>query len=106
LAVTGFHVLAVIYYLPDVFNHWFFAGLESLAFVVIAVTVLLRNQRLEPEAVFPSFASVARFNLICLYYISAFHKLNSDYFSLDVSCGATTYGKLLEALFIRGWENR
>jgi hypothetical protein len=98
LAATGFHVLAVIYYLPDVFNHWFFAGLASLAFVVIAVTVLLRKQRLEPEALFPSFASVARFNFICLYYVSAFHKLNSDYFSLDVSCGVATYGQLREAL--------
>jgi hypothetical protein len=84
--------------LPDVFNHWFIAGLSSLAFVVIAVTVLLRKQRLEPEALFPSFASVARFNLICLYCISAFHKLNSDYFSLDVSCGVATYGQLREAL--------
>jgi hypothetical protein len=98
LAATGFNVLAVIYHLPAVFNHWFFAGIESLAFVVIAVTVLLRKQRLEPEAVFPSFALVARLNLICLYYISAFHKLNSDYFSLDVSCGAATYGQLREAL--------
>jgi hypothetical protein len=98
LAATGFHVLEVIYHLPDVFNHWFFAGIESLAFVAIAGTVLPRNQRLEPEALFPSFASVARFNLICLYYVSAFHKLNSDYFSLDVSCGAATYGQLLKAL--------
>jgi hypothetical protein len=98
LAATGFHVVAVVYHLPDVVNHWFFAGLESLAFVVTAATVLIRNQRLEPEGLFPPFASVARLNLICLYYLSAFHKLNSDYFSLDVSCGATTYGQLVEAL--------
>ena len=98
LAATGFHVLAVIHHLPDVFNHWFFAGLDSLAFVLVAATVLIRSRRLEPADLFGSFAFAARLNLICLYYFSALHKLNSDYFTPAVSCGGMTYGQLRETL--------
>lgn len=98
LAAAASHVIAVVYYLPEAFNHWYFAGIQSLAYAVIAATVFVRHRRLELDQVFPPFSAVARLNLLCLYYISAFHKLNSGYLSLEASCGGYMYGKVLKSL--------
>ena len=94
LALAGFHVAAVVQHAPDVFNHWFFAGLISFAYVLTAAAYQVRRQPLHSGA----FAAVARLNLVCLYYFSALHKLNTDYFNLQVGCGAKTYRQLVQAL--------
>jgi len=98
LALALCHVAAVVYHLPDRSNHWFFAGLNSLAFLLTAGSMLLSRRGLDPAQLLASFAPVARLNLICLYYFSALHKLNTDYLFSGSSCGIHTYGRLLQAL--------
>lgn len=103
-ALAAFHVGAVFQHLPAVYNHWYFASLVSLALLVAAGSVAWQALRSPaprtplaqhfPGAFFPA----ARVALLLVYLLSGFHKLNRDFFSPEVSCATTLYGRLSERL--------
>ena len=75
--------------LPFVANHWFFEAIVSLALVAALGREALRawsGRGVDRERLFSDVAPVLRIQVLLLYAIAAFHKLNRDYLDPQVSC--------------------
>jgi hypothetical protein len=85
------HVGVVVRHLPDVFNHWFFAGFVSLALLAAISEAWWRSPRATPPAparIHAAFLPAGRACLVVLYLVSGFHKLNADFLTPGVSCAS------------------
>lgn len=87
------HVAAVWQALPEAPNHWYFSGLVSLG--VVLIWAAARGRRDDVAVELPG---LARWCLAAVYFFSGFHKLNTSYFTPELSCGVLLYGKLRKAV--------
>lgn len=75
--------------LPFVANHWFFEAIVSLTLLAALGREVLRSWSVRAvgrERLFSDLAPVLRIQMLLLYAIAAFHKLNRDYLDPQVSC--------------------
>jgi hypothetical protein len=77
------------YDLPFVSNHWVFTSFVNVTLIASWVLTAVRGRSLAvaPAQLARTFAPVARAELIALYFFVVLHKLNTDYFDADTSCG-------------------
>lgn len=96
IALNALVVLAILDELPWVSNHWIFSFFVALTVLCgTAVAWFRRNGGpLTGEAIYDAFAPVVRIQLVILYGFAVLHKLNWDFFNLDLSCGTTYYYSL------------
>lgn len=89
LTVSVLDVVRVVVDSPYTTNHVFYNGLVNLTIVVALGSLLIdrREQRLEARA-FSTFAPLLRGELVLIYLVAAFHKLNADFFDAVAGCGA------------------
>lgn len=85
---------------PVMTNHWTLIAFSSLAILInLAVAMVRREGWLaDPGAVYRRVAPVLRIQVLLLYSIAAFAKLNGDFFDPALSCGAA----LAQDLFSTG----
>ena len=92
--LSALHVATVTQHLPAVYNHWFFAALVSLLIVLGLGAAWWRSRRgrepVDPSRIVPSL----RWSLLLIYFLSGFHKLNSDFFDTAVSCAPILYDQM------------
>lgn len=98
--VAAVQVGIALWQLPFLSNHRMFSALVSATIVGSLLSLWIRHRtwRVAPADLLTTFAPVVRAELILLYAIAAFHKLNSDWFNLDVSCAIVLHDRILEHL--------
>lgn len=86
--------------LPWVSNHFLFTAFANLTilFAFVRSVFSKKGNPIDRSKLFHDFAPVVRTELIILYFWTFFHKLNTDWFRPDMSCGAALYQKLAERL--------
>jgi hypothetical protein len=79
--------------LPYVSNHWLFTGFVNLTILGSWLMSAYRGGSfaVAPADLLRAFGGLARIELLGLYFFVTLHKLNSDYFDPDTSCGAGFY---------------
>ncbi len=95
-SVAGFVVLLllqlhdVFYKLPVISNHWIFTAFVNLTILQALVYLILKNKTFKINAGewLETFAPVVRIEVLILYFYVVFHKLNSGFFSTDLSCAS------------------
>jgi hypothetical protein len=87
IALAWLQLYEVWYHLPWGSNHWAFTSFVNIALVVAWLRLLVRERKVDPAALWDTFAPVARVLLTVMYFFVVFHKLNSDYWDLETSCG-------------------
>lgn len=95
-SVLGFVVLLslqlhdVFFKLPAVSNHWIFTTFVDLTMLQALLYLILKKKTFQVDAGewLETFAPVVRIEVIILYFYVVFHKLNSGFFSTDVSCAS------------------
>jgi hypothetical protein len=96
--LAAVHGATVFQHLPFVFHHWYFSSLVSLAIVLASVSAWVQSRSgsgarpLDPF--WAAFAPAGRWSLVILYFISGFHKLNTDFFDPEVSCALVLFEEL------------
>ncbi|KEO73111.1 hypothetical protein [Anditalea andensis] len=81
-------LLVIFIHMPLVSNHWIFTAFVS-ATILQALLVHIFNTRsfeINRGDLYETFAPVVRIQLLILYFFVVFHKLNYDFFNIDVSC--------------------
>jgi hypothetical protein len=96
VGVLALHLLYVVERLPHVPNHAVFGACADLTMLAAAFGLAVRGRwsRVEPGALFRSFAPIVRLELVLFYGFVVFHKLNWGFFDLDTGCGAVMYARL------------
>jgi len=89
-------VITIFNQLPYVFNHWFLAFFVSIIIVLSYLKLIYTNRSFSTtsDELYTQFAPALRIVLLIVYFSAFFHKLNADYFSIDVSCGVMMYSRL------------
>lgn len=84
--------------MPFMANHIFFELVLSLTMLAAFVTLALRKRSLRVDGAewFALFAPVVRFQIAILYFFAVLHKLNTDYFDPEVSCGSRLLTLLMD----------
>ncbi len=79
--------------LPVVSNHWIFAAFVNLTIIhaLLYQVISRRSFKVDRALFLESFAPLIRIELIILYFFVVFHKLNSGFFSVEVSCASNFY---------------
>ncbi len=79
--------------MPWIANHWLFATFVDLTILISALTLIIssRNLHVAKSKLFGAFAPAVRLELILLYLLAFFHKLNTDWLDPRVSCGTKLY---------------
>lgn len=110
LALLSLHLAAVWSSMPWVSNHRLLAGLVELTILAGGAWAVLHARRLGRRlcggAWLTGFAPLVRSEVILFYLLTAWHKLNVDWFDPAVSCGATLYRALTDgwpAFFTGEW---
>ena len=75
----------LLFRFPEVANHVNFILIVNFA-LVSGIIYSWRRPSLTDEDYFQMMLPVLRFALILVYFLAGFHKLNQDFFHLDVSC--------------------
>ncbi|MFT3948643.1 MAG: hypothetical protein QM763_16895 [Agriterribacter sp.] len=85
------HVLNIFHSLPAVPNHMFFEWLVNLTLLVTIFYFLIKaksyNINSIEDKLWARFMPAGKIALFILYFYVVFHKLNSDFFNPEVSCG-------------------
>ncbi len=93
--------------MPGVVNHWIFTAFVNLSIlqVVVYQVVKTRTFVINKELLLENFAPVVRLELLVFYFFVVFHKLNSGFFTPEVSC-ATEFLTAQDStgVFIRNWR--
>lgn len=78
----------VLVSMPAVPNHWLFMAFVNLTIVqaMIYQAVKTKTFNVNKELLLKTFAPVVRVELLILYFYVVFHKLNSDFFTPEISC--------------------
>lgn len=95
-SVAGFVVLLMLqlhdifYKLPVVSNHWIFTAFVNLTILQALLYLILKKKtfQIDTGEWLDTFAPVVRIEVIILYFYVVFHKLNSGFFSPDLSCAS------------------
>lgn len=86
------HLGAMVYWLPQVANHWFFGALVSSGLVMACAMGWWRGRgdghSLDGPQFLEAFAPAGRVSVLLVYGLSGFHKLNADFFAPGVSCAS------------------
>ena len=79
--------------LPAGSNHWIFTAFVNITILTALLTQVLKTKsfRVDRTLLFETFAPVVRIELIILYFFVVFHKLNSGFFSTELSCASEFY---------------
>lgn len=95
LALILLQLLDLAVQMPNATNHWVFTGLVNLTILQAFLYCVYKNKTFAVDEmdVYDAFAPAARIEVLILYGYAVFHKLNSGFFSPEVSCART----LLEA---------
>lgn len=98
-------IIGILWYcgnrMPTPSNHVLFMGLMSIA-MLSAFLYLLFQQRekhsLNGETLLREVVPTLRIMTIILYFVSAFHKLNSEFFDVNLSCAVLLASRAYDAL--------
>ncbi|WP_224997435.1 hypothetical protein [Cesiribacter sp. SM1] len=79
--------------LPMGSNHWIFAAFVNLTILHALIYLVLKHKsfRIDRVEFLETLAPIVRIELIILYFFVVFHKLNSDFFTTEVSCASDFY---------------
>lgn len=93
LTLIVFQVIQELTILPEKHNHWLLVTIVNLTILTTFVIRAFKERtiHINKSKFFESFRPYVCLELIILYFFAVFHKLNWDYFTLDVSCGAFFY---------------
>lgn len=82
---------------PVMSNHWTLIALSGLVILINFAVAGVRRERwlADPGAVYRAIAPVLRVQVLLLYFIAAFAKLNGDFFDPALSCGVALTQDLL-----------
>jgi hypothetical protein len=71
-------------------NHWIFMAIVNLTILQALFTLMIRQRSFDINSteLFKTFVSVVRVEVVVLYLLAAFHKLNTGFFTPDSSCAA------------------
>lgn len=94
LAACVLQILAAWRLMPGIDNHWFFAGVVSLAWIGALLTVAAKRRgRPGPlgDETYAVLAPVLRWLIIVMYAFAVFHKLNWGFLDPETSCAVHFY---------------
>ena len=78
----------------------------SVVLVGAWLGALVRERRLPSAAAwFRRLAPPLRLSLLAIYFWAAFHKLNTDFFDIDKSCGVELYRRVTEKVGFLPWPD-
>lgn len=88
IALILLQLMDVAFRMPDVTNHWIFTAFVNLTILqsVLYCVYKRKSFAVDEMDVFDTFAPAVRIEVLILYFFAVFHKLNSGFFSPEVSC--------------------
>jgi len=88
LLFIALQLYSVFNMMPRVSNHWIFTAFINLTILhaLLYLIVKQRSFQVNQGEWLKMFAPAVRFEIIILYFYAVFQKLNSGFFSPDVSC--------------------
>jgi hypothetical protein len=87
----------VVFRFPDVANHVNLIIYINLVLIVgIIFTWVRRPQQTTDEDYYAMMRPILRASLIAVYFFAGFHKFNTDFFNLEVSCSSEMLYRLLD----------
>lgn len=100
IALILLQLMDVAFRMPNVTNHWLFTSLVNITILQSVLYVVYKRKSFDIDdmEVYDTFAPVVRIEVLILYFWAVFHKLNSGFFSPDVSCAT----ELLRAQHLDG----
>jgi hypothetical protein len=93
-ALFGAQVWALALDMPRTSNHLVLSGLVGMLGLLAIATQMARRGRLGAVPFHRDFAPPARAILLLVLFFAAFHKLNADWFDLEVSCGGELWATI------------
>jgi hypothetical protein len=88
LALAACFAAALMAAMPRIPNHGIFEITACLTILAGAVASVIRTRaQPTPRALYDAFAPPLRLSLVVLYLWAVVHKLNTDFFDFEVSCG-------------------
>lgn len=99
VAMAGAQLVALFVEAPWFSNHWLLHGFVNTGLLVAWLMAASRVQQASPSRaeVVRTFAPVARWILLIVYFYGTFHKINTDFLDPATSCGASVYLRLQAA---------
>ncbi|MGK5556706.1 hypothetical protein ACSNOI_34370 [Actinomadura kijaniata] len=98
LVLCGLQVVAALFELPFLGNHWLLVALVAAGLLLSAAAVRVSSGTMDADELNRRFLPVARTTLVVAYGFAAFSKLNEGFFEPSRSC-ATFFGDEL----LTGW---
>lgn len=88
VALVLLQLMDVLFRMPNVTNHWIFTAFVNITILQSIVYVIYKGRSFQVDDmdVYDTFAPMVRLEVIFLYFWAVFHKLNSGFFSPEVSC--------------------
>ncbi len=107
--LVGTHIVSSVADLPLVVNHWLLLLLAEVGLVVVLVPALVRRDPWpwQAGALYDRIAPYLRVQVVLVYLLAAFAKINTDFFDAELSCGPSLLGDVLTRgpLDLRGdWQ--
>ena len=100
IALILLQLMDVIFRMPNVTNHWIFTAFVNITILQSLIYSIYKKKSFDvgEMEVYDTFAPVVRVEVLILYFWAVFHKLNSGFFSPEVSCAT----ELLRAQHLDG----
>lgn len=92
----GFSILYYLLQFPRQANH---ANLQLFAEIFVLLLLLYQFISKKNQNLLPSIQLVFKISLICIYFFAGFHKLNSGFFNVDLSCANTIGNQTISNIF-------
>ena len=88
LFFIALQLYSVFNMMPRVSNHWIFTAFVNLTILHALLYLIIKNRsfQVNPGEWLKMFAPAVRLEVVILYFYAVFQKLNSSFFSPDVSC--------------------
>ncbi|MDJ1484946.1 HTTM domain-containing protein [Cytophagaceae bacterium YF14B1] len=85
-------------------NHILFEWVVDAAILICILFAIVQNRNRKNELafrndLFDSFAPIARISICILYFFGVFHKLNTDYLKIPISCGAVLLQEIADRMY-------
>lgn len=82
-----------VIHMPWIPNHWLFTTIVNLSILAAfaAQYIKYKGFNYSRDAFYNTFAPLVRVEMILLYFIAFFHKLNADWLDPEFSCGSKLY---------------
>lgn len=93
VVLINLQLFEVLKSMPGISNHWMFTAFVNVTILSVMVYLMYQQKtfRLDKAILYKSFAPVVRIEVIILYFFVVFHKLNSGFFTTEVSCASDLY---------------